>query len=112
MLSFIIYYLIKHPECMRKAQAEVDDLFGGHQVQLEDLSKLPYLTAIMREALRLGPPLPWRQVFANEDTTIGGGKYFIPKKRMIIVLTEKAQRDRDVWGEDVSRVCLLAYAPN
>lgn len=56
----------------------------------------------MREALRLGPTIPWRQVKCNEDTVIGGGKYFIPKGRVIIVHLEKAQRDPLVYGEDVS----------
>lgn len=56
----------------------------------------------MREALRLGPTIPLRQVKCNEDTTIGGGKYFVPKGRVIIIHTEKALRDRAVFGEDVS----------
>lgn len=29
---------------MRKLQAEIDDLIGDHDVQVDDLNKLPYLT--------------------------------------------------------------------
>lgn len=54
----------------------------------------------MRETLRLGPTIPWRQVKCNEDTTIGSGKYFIPKGRVVIIHTEKAQRDPAVYGLD------------
>lgn len=57
--------------------------------------------AIIRESLRLGPAIPWRQVYANEDTTIGGGKYFIPKDQRIIIHTEQVHRDCSVWGDDV-----------
>ncbi|KAI0805964.1 cytochrome P450 [Irpex lacteus] len=99
-LSFALFYLIKHPEVMRRAQAEIDDLIGDQQIQVDDLSQLPYLTAVMRETLRLGPTIPWRQVKCNEDTTIGGGKYFIPKGRVVIIHTEKAQRDPAVYGLD------------
>ncbi|KAI0687681.1 cytochrome P450 [Cytidiella melzeri] len=99
-LSFAIYYLIQNSAVLRKAQAEIDDLIGDQQVQADDLNQLPYLTAIMRETLRLGPTIPWRQVKCNEDTLIGGGKYFVPKDRVVIIHTEKAQRDRSVYGED------------
>lgn len=44
LLSFCVYYLIKNPAVMRKAQAEVDDVLGDQQLQAEDLSKFPYLT--------------------------------------------------------------------
>ena len=56
----------------------------------------------MREALRLAPTAPLRSVIANEDTTIGGGKYFISKGRVLVVNTDAAQRDPKVYGEDVS----------
>jgi hypothetical protein len=29
---------------MRRAQAEVDEVLGDQQIQVEDLSKLPYIT--------------------------------------------------------------------
>ncbi len=45
-LSFALFYLIKHPEVMRRAQAEIDDLIGDQQIQVDDLSQLPYLTGI------------------------------------------------------------------
>lgn len=44
MLSFCVYFLIKHPEVMRKAQAEVDDVLGDQQIQAEDLNKFSYIT--------------------------------------------------------------------
>ena len=42
-----------------------------------------------------------RAVEALEDTTLGGGKYFIPKGSRIGILTPKAQCDPKVWGDDV-----------
>ncbi len=60
--------------------------------------------AIMRETIRLSPTAPLRVVSAIEDTTIGGGKYFIPKGGAVVINTITAQRDPAVWGEDVSFV--------
>lgn len=59
------------------------------------------MAAIMREAIRLSPTAPLRVVSANEDITIGGGKYFIPAGGAVVINTEMAQRDPKVWGEDV-----------
>ena len=56
----------------------------------------------MLEALRLGPTIPGRSVVSNEDTTIGDGKYFIPKGQRIIIHLQGVHRDKAVWGEDVS----------
>ena len=47
MLSFCVYFLVRHPEVMRKAQAEVDELLGDQQIQVEDLCKFPYLTGAL-----------------------------------------------------------------
>ena len=55
----------------------------------------------MRETMRLSPTAPMRLVQANEDTTIGNGKYFIPKGHAVVINTLVAQRDPSVWGEDV-----------
>lgn len=46
-MTFIIYYLLKNPESMRKLRAEVDEVLQGRPVQYEDFSKLPYLTGAL-----------------------------------------------------------------
>lgn len=55
----------------------------------------------MRESMRLAPTAPARAVEALEDCTIGGGKYFIKKGRLIVIQTMVMQRDPAIWGEDV-----------
>lgn len=47
MMTFMIYYLLKNPEAMRKLRAEIDEVLGGRPVQCEDFSKLPYLTGTL-----------------------------------------------------------------
>ncbi|KAJ7579319.1 fatty acid hydroxylase [Mycena floridula] len=100
MLSFIIYFLLRNPESLRKLRIEVDTVVGARPLRTEDLSKLPYLTAVMRETMRLCPPAPARTTAAIEDTTIGGGKYALKAGATIVVQNYIAQRDPKVWGED------------
>jgi cytochrome P450/NADPH-cytochrome P450 reductase len=62
---------------------------------------MPYLQAVMREAMRLQPTAPIRGVEPLEDATLGGGKYFVKKGQTMLVMTSIFQRDPKVWGEDV-----------
>ncbi|KAF7294065.1 Fatty acid hydroxylase [Mycena kentingensis (nom. inval.)] len=100
MMTFMIYYLLKNPEKMRKLRAEVDEAIGDQPVQHQDFAKMPYLVAIMRETLRLAAPAPLRFVVSLEDTTIGNGKYAIPKGMGIALHSWELHRDRKVWGDD------------
>ncbi|CDO72209.1 hypothetical protein BN946_scf184970.g61 [Trametes cinnabarina] len=99
MLVFALYYLLTHPEAMRKLRDEIDTTLGGRLFTTKDLNTMPYLIAVMRETLRLSPTAPARTVAPFEDTVIGG-KYPIAKGESIIVNTYSCQRDRKVWGED------------
>ncbi len=126
MLVFAVYYLLTNPETLRKLREEIDTKIGGRLFTTTDLNTLPYLigktrllcptpwpnvhhdiTAVMRETLRLSPTAPARTVAPFEDVTIGG-KYFVRKGQSIIVNTYDCQRDRKVWGDDVSKPRLPA----
>ncbi|KAF2107267.1 cytochrome P450 [Lophiotrema nucula] len=59
LLRSIFYYLMKNQEALRKVQAEVDQAFesGNFQspVRHRHVSNLPYLSAVVKEALRMFP---------------------------------------------------------
>ncbi|GJE90374.1 bifunctional P-450/NADPH-P450 reductase [Phanerochaete sordida] len=99
MLTFIMYYLLKNPEAMRKLREEVDTMIGSRLMTVDDVNKLPYLIAVMREALRLGPPAPMRGTAAFEDTTLKG-KYAVQKDVPIYCGIYMVHRDPKVYGED------------
>ncbi|OSC98018.1 bifunctional P-450/NADPH-P450 reductase [Trametes coccinea BRFM310] len=99
MLTFTTYYLLKDPEAMRKLREEIDTKIGNRTPTVHDVNKLPYLLAVMRESMRLGPTAPARSVAPLEDTVIGG-KYCVEKGTSIIINTYNAHRDPSVWGED------------
>lgn len=116
-MTFMIYHLLKHPEAMRKLRAEIDEVLGGRPVQVEDFSKMPYLTgtfvlylclpllnvplAVMRETLRLTPPTSLRSVTPLEDTTLSDGKYYVKTGTTVLVLVWILHRDPLIWGDDV-----------
>ncbi|KAJ5998766.1 Oxidoreductase FAD/NAD(P)-binding [Penicillium sp. IBT 35674x] len=106
MLSFLFYYLLKTPHAYKKAQEEVDQVIGKRKITVDDMSKLPYITAVMRETLRLRPTAPFIGLHAHptknkeDPVTLGGGKYVLNKDEPIVMMAGKMQRDPKVWGPD------------
>ncbi|KAJ5668186.1 Amidohydrolase [Penicillium maclennaniae] len=106
MLSFMFYYLLKTPSAYQKLQEEVDRVLGRRKVTVDDLSKFPYLTAVMRETLRLKPTAPMIGMHAHPEknkedpVTLGGGKYVLHENEPIVLMPGKMQRDPKVYGED------------
>ena len=104
MLSFLFYYLLKSPSALARAQEEVDDVVGTNPIQVEHLTKMPYINAMLRETLRLQPTasafsLQLRPDWAEESTVIGG-KYVIKKGQPLVAVLPKIQTDPNVFGED------------
>ncbi|KAI9815970.1 MAG: hypothetical protein M1827_001962 [Pycnora praestabilis] len=104
LLSFLFQYFLKNPETYQKAQKEVDDVAGKDPVTVEHMSKLPYLTACLRETLRLCPTAPaWSMTTRpeiKEPITICGGKYEIQPGQTMTMLLSKVHRDPAVYGND------------
>ncbi|KAK0701590.1 cytochrome P450 [Lasiosphaeria miniovina] len=101
MLSFAFYQLIKHREAYRRAQEEVDDLLSTGPIRAEHMNKLPYLSAVLRETLRLNPTIPIISLRARKDDVIGG-KYAISKDQIVLAFLAKTHLDPRVFGETAS----------
>jgi cytochrome P450 / NADPH-cytochrome P450 reductase len=106
LLSFASYYLMKDPEAMHKAQQEVDTVVGKSPVTFQQMSKLPYIEAVLRESLRLSPTAPvftFQPLLGNtEPVLIGGGKYMLPPDASISVLLPSVGRDPAAYGADAA----------
>lgn len=55
MLSFVMYYLLKNPEAMRKLREEVDTMIGDRLMTVDDVHKLPYLIGTAPRPIYLCP---------------------------------------------------------
>nr|WRK15531.1 geraniol 8-hydroxylase [Nepeta nervosa] len=88
---------MKNPVTMKKAKAELAHVIGkGKIVQETDIPQLPYLQCIVKETLRLHPPVPFlipRRV--HEDVDVLG--YVVPKKSQVFVNMWAIGRDPDMW---------------
>ncbi|KXJ93884.1 bifunctional unspecific monooxygenase/NADPH--hemo protein reductase [Microdochium bolleyi] len=99
LLSFAMYSLLKKPEYYRKAQEEVDRVCGKGPITVDQMTKLPYIEAILRETLRHQSPIPMIQVVPKEDEILGG-KWEVKKGEPCTMFIKKMHSDPAVYGED------------
>ena len=51
--------LLRNPEVLSKAKTELQQVIGeGHPVEESDITRLPYLQAVVKETFRLHPAVP------------------------------------------------------
>nr|AZU97075.1 cytochrome P450 [Arnebia euchroma] len=100
--EWVLTELLRHPEEMTKVQAEIDKIVEvGKKLEEKDIDRLPYLQAVVKEGLRLHPPLPFlipRR--ATCDTNFMG--YQIPKNTQVLVNVWAIGRDPDCWDDPMS----------
>ncbi|GMN26469.1 hypothetical protein TIFTF001_040857 [Ficus carica] len=96
-LEWSMAELLKAPEAMSKAQAELEQVIGkGKKMKESDIPQLPYLQAIIKETLRLHPPAPLLVPrLAESDVEVCG--YTIPKDAQVLINVWAIGRDPNVW---------------
>lgn len=73
-----------YPEVQKKAQAQLDAVVGPHRLPShEDWEALPYVTAIVKEALRWHVVLPFSIPHLTTEDMVYDG-YFIPKGTILL----------------------------
>ncbi|KAM3362171.1 hypothetical protein P3S68_017025 [Capsicum galapagoense] len=96
-LEWIMTELLRHPKAMEKLQNEVRGLAQGKsKVTEDDLENMQFLKAVIKETLRLHPPVPLlipRQ--STEDIELLG--YLIPSKTQILINAWTIGRDPLSW---------------
>ncbi|XP_027066012.1 cytochrome P450 93A3-like [Coffea arabica] len=95
-LEWALSELINHPHIMQKAVQEIDSNIGKNGlIDESDISKLPYLQAIVKETLRLHPTGPMIVRESSEDCEVAG--YHIPAKTRLLVNVWAIGRDPNYW---------------
>ncbi len=96
-LTWSLYCLIKHPEQLVILKQELAKVLEGRVPCSEDLEKLPYTLAIIKESLRLYPTIPSCPRVAKEDTKLAG--FDIPQGSRILVSIYNIHHHRKFWSE-------------
>lgn len=95
--------LLCNPETMVKARAELAKVVGANRsFEESDIDNLPYLQAVVKETLRLHPPIPLlipRRAMPENTNFMG---YKIPRNTQVFVNAWAIGRDPECWDEPSS----------
>ncbi|KAL2902026.1 Geraniol 8-hydroxylase [Bienertia sinuspersici] len=99
MIEWAMAEMLQHPSILRKVQDELTEIVGlNATVEEAHLPKLKYLSAVVKETLRLHPPLPMLLPHSpSEPSTIGG--YSIPKGVRVLLNVYAIHRDPQLWED-------------
>lgn len=97
MLAWLLYLLGRHPEEMAKVQAEIDQGLNGDYPNPDNVNNLPYLDQVVKETLRLYPPIHIGNRRAGEDLVVNG--YEVPEGMRVMYSIYLAHRDPKYWSE-------------
>ncbi|SGY30035.1 BQ5605_C002g01109 [Microbotryum silenes-dioicae] len=121
-LSWLLHYLSLHPSIqvrtrqeIRHARANAFQEHGREELNAEDLNGLTYLDAVVREVLRLEPPVALSTLQASEDDVIPlgvpirgiDGKFMnsvdFKKKQILAIPISAVNTNTLIFGDDADK---------
>lgn len=96
-LSWALYLCSIDPQAQEKARAEAIDTLQGRAAAQDDLSALPYTTAIIEEALRLYPPAALVSRTAQKADTLCGRE--VRPGDTVMIPIYALHRNHQLWEE-------------
>ncbi|MEM8963767.1 MAG: cytochrome P450, partial [Acidobacteriota bacterium] len=95
--TWALYELSRHPEIQQACRNEIRDAVGDRRLRAEDLRSLRTVIDVVREALRLYPPVPLLNRRPTRPVELGG--YDFKPEDELAVATVLIQRHPEVWPE-------------
>ena len=120
LLAWVLHLLGEHPAVLARARAEVDDVLGAAEPTAASVEHLEYLDAIIKEALRLYPPIHVGNRIVKDDTVIAGYELKAGTRLMAsIYLTHRDERYWDAptefrperFAREAERPAAFTYVP-
>ncbi|MBV7329823.1 cytochrome P450 [Chloroflexi bacterium TSY] len=97
LLAWTLYLLGLHPKAMTRLQEEVDTMVGDQEPSDKNLRQLHYLEQVVKESLRLYPPIHLGQRLA--DTDFSFHNYHISAGTRVIYSIYLTHRDPNYWPD-------------
>ncbi|XP_005392339.1 PREDICTED: 1,25-dihydroxyvitamin D(3) 24-hydroxylase, mitochondrial [Chinchilla lanigera] len=91
---WILYNLSRNPQVQQKLLNEIQSVLPENQMpRAEDLKKMPYLKACLKESMRLTPSVPFTTRTLDKTTVLG--EYALPKGTVLMLNTYVLGSDKD-----------------
>ena len=96
-LAWTVYLLSQNKECDTLLAEELANQLNGRRPTFEDLKSLPYTNAVIKESMRLMPPVWGVSRQATDDFELDG--YLIPKDSILMLPQWVVHRDKANFKE-------------
>lgn len=95
LLSWTLYLLGNHPDLMSRVKHEIDESLGSDEPVLPKINQLHYLEQVIKETLRMFPPIHVGSRIANKDMYLQGCP--VPKGSRVMLSYYLTHRGADSW---------------
>jgi cytochrome P450 len=102
VLTWGLFELLRNPEIMKEAQAEVDRVIGDREPTIDDIKEMKFVRLVIAETLRLypQPPLLIRRCREEDQVPKGGGREATVIRGMdMFIAVYNIHRDEKYWPE-------------
>jgi cytochrome P450 len=99
-LTFTWFLLGQHPDIQDRLAAEVDEVLDDDHATFSDLPQLEYTEQVLREAMRLYPPVPSIPRETTEPLELGG--YSLPEGATVAPMQWTIHRDERFWDDPLA----------
>jgi cytochrome P450 len=107
-LTWTLYLLARAPDWQERLRREIAEVAGGGPILAEHYPRLALTQQVLKESMRLYPPVPVMQRLVARDLTLGGEH--LPKGAFAIVPIYAIHRHRLLW-EDPDRFDPMRFTP-
>ncbi|HTG36584.1 MAG TPA: cytochrome P450 [Thermoanaerobaculia bacterium] len=94
-LTWALYLLSRYPLVARRVQEELAEVLGGRTPGFQDLPRLPYLSMVLKETLRLYPPFWMLTRTPVVDDELSGHR--VAAGSILMFSSYVTQRRPDFW---------------
>ncbi|MET7394978.1 cytochrome P450 [Dactylosporangium sp. NPDC005572] len=117
-----LHMISGHPDVERRLQEELDAVLAGRSPTFEDIPRLPYLSRVVYETLRVRPPVWLLTRLTTADAELGGHR--LPKGTIVLLspyllhhneelFTDSERFDPDRWlperADDVTEAAMQPF---
>lgn len=81
-LTWTLFLLSQHPKILSRLVDELEGELHGDAPRIEQFERLPLLERVIKESLRILPPVAWGTRAVDQPTEIG--PYFLPKGSRVL----------------------------
>jgi cytochrome P450 family 4 len=96
-MTFTLLLLSHHPEVQEKLFEEIQEFIGDEDFSMDIFNKMPYMDRVLKECLRLYPPVPFIARTLTEDLNHEG--VFFPKGTNVEIFIYDIHRDPEVFPD-------------